>query len=197
MFRYLLPFFLVTFCFSQSLGFKIGFDLSSEVEFEYDGFGSFEEELKQPITIGFDSNDSNMGFGFEYQVPSKIKGMTDAKLSSISAYALIPIINQNGVNFLGKIGYSLPFFQVDNNGYDDDDPEIKYTSTGGLMYGWQVVYQKFGLSYTLYSAELEMEISGGYNGYDYDYDYDYDYEIDLPTIDLNCSRFTISYFISN
>ena len=63
MLRCLLSCFLVTFCFSQGTqGLKLGFDLSSEVELDMEGeYGSSSSyDLKQPITIGFDSIFSQM-----------------------------------------------------------------------------------------------------------------------------------------
>ena len=179
--------YLLTFCFSS--GFKIGLDLNSEVDFSQ-SYATMEYDVKTPITVGFDflQPGKKGGFGVEYLIKTDLKSIP-AEYSLISLYGLMNFANQNGASIYGKLGYSIPTFEMKSSGgygyYGSSTPE--YESEGGIMYGIQVLYQNFLFSYTMHSGEISQSMSVS-NSYYYDYN-----DSDSNALELEHTRITVSY----
>ena len=184
-------FFFLSLCFSS--GFKIGLDINSEVEFSQ-SYSNMKYDVKRPLSIGYDflKPGTKGGFGIEYLIESEMKGIP-ADYSLLSLYALMNLANQNGALVFGKLGYSIPTFEMSSLGggyYGSSGPE--YESVGGIMYGIQVSYQNFLISWTMHSGEIDPVMSSS-NSNDYYNYYDYYQSNDSNTLDLEHSRLTISY----
>ena len=131
MFRYLILVILgISFCFS---GFKVGIDFASEFESD---FGS--SDLKKGLSFAYESKapKNDINYGFEYLMSTGIEDGDGAEISMFTIYGMYPFSKSETVTFFGKLGYSNP--KID---FDDDDINDVISVDGGIMYGFQANFE--------------------------------------------------------
>ena len=88
---------------------------------------------------------------------------------------MYPFSKSESVTFFGKLGYSNP--KID---FDDDDINDVISVDGGIMYGFQANFENIQVSYTIHKGKLS-------------YDDWYAYYYDDDDVDIDFNRFVLYY----
>jgi hypothetical protein len=140
-------------------GFKIGLDLSSEIEVSSSEDISVSYDLDPGIALSMEFYTSNaFDIGIEYLNKTDIDSGSGS-VSHLSFYALYSFFNDDKMNLKAKFGYST----LDLGDNSSDYYSSSINEDGGFMYGLQLeLVNGIHISYTIHDGEYSSSV------YDYD-----------------------------
>jgi len=92
-------------------------------------------------------------------MPTSFEDGDGAEISMFTVYGMYPFSKSETVTFFGKLGYSNPKLDYDDDYYGE------VSIDGGIMYGFQANFENIQVSYTIHQGE----ISDWYDSIDVDF----------------------------